>query len=409
MTKRSGPLSGIKILEFAGIGPAPFCGMLLSDLGADVVRIDRKGGQDYDKYSVTTRGRRSVAIDLKNPSGVEACLKLIEQAEGLIEGYRPGVMERLGLGPETAFTRNPKLVYGRMTGWGQTGPLARTAGHDINYIAITGALNAIGYKDKPGIPLNLIGDYGGGALYLAFGLLAGIIHARETGQGQVVDAAMSDGTISMLAIFFGNIAAGSWKNERYANIIDGGSHFYNVYQCADDQWISLASIEPQFYKLLLEKTGITDPAFQNQHDKEQWPALREKLARVPREIADTDARLQKTLELLLPLYSYDVDAAGMEMAECDARALEETWNDMVRLQEEGVYPAAFERIREPVLMLHGAADPHPGKMVRRTLQHYLPQLEYREWEKCGHFPWLEKEARDEFFAILGDWIERRFI
>jgi len=282
MTKRFGPLSGIKILEFAGIGPAPFCGMLLSDLGADVVRIDRKNNQDYDRYAVTTRGRRSVAVDLKNPAGVEICLKLIEQAEGLIEGFRPGVMERLGLGPEVAHERNPKLVYGRMTGWGQTGPLAKTAGHDINYIAITGALNAIGYRDKPSIPLNLIGDYGGGALYLAFGLLAGIIHARATGQGQIVDSAMSDGTISLLGIFFGNLAAGSWQNERHVNIIDGGSHFYNVYQCADDKWISLAAIEPQFYKLLLEKTGITDPAFQAQHDKTQWPALHDKLAGIIR-------------------------------------------------------------------------------------------------------------------------------
>jgi alpha-methylacyl-CoA racemase len=282
MKRRSGPLSEIKILEFAGIGPAPFCGMLLSDLGADVVRIDRKGGPDYDKFAVTTRGRRSIAIDLKKPAGVEAVLKLAEQAEGLIEGFRPGVMERLGLGPEAALRRNPRLVYGRMTGWGQTGPLARTAGHDINYIAITGALNAIGDDDRPAIPLNLIGDYGGGALYLAFGLLAGILHARNTGQGQVVDSAMSDGTISLLSIFYGNLAAGTWTTQRHANIIDGGSHFYNIYQCADDRWISLAAIEPQFYKLLLEQTGITDIAFRNQHEQAQWPELRAKLAEVIR-------------------------------------------------------------------------------------------------------------------------------
>ena len=290
MTERSGPLAGIKIIEFAGIGPAPFCGMLLADLGADVVRIDRKGGHDYDRYAVTTRGRRSVAIDLKNPAGVGTCLKLIEQAEGLIEGFRPGVMERLGLGPEVALKRNPRLVYGRMTGWGQSGPLAKTAGHDINYIAITGALNAIGGSDQPSIPLNLIGDYGGGALYLAFGLLAGILHARATGQGQVVDSAMSDGTISLLSIFHGNLAAGTWTTQRHANIIDGGSHFYNVYQCADGRWLSLAAIEPQFYKLLLEKTGITDPAFQDQHDQTQWPALREKLAAVIRGKTSTEWR-----------------------------------------------------------------------------------------------------------------------
>jgi alpha-methylacyl-CoA racemase len=282
MTKRSGPLSGLKIIEFAGIGPAPFCGMLLSDMGADVVRVDRKHGQEYSKYDVTTRGRRSVAFDLKNPAGVDACLTLIERAEALIEGFRPGVMERLGLGPEVALQRNPKLVYGRMTGWGQSGPLAKTAGHDINYIAMTGALNAIGYEDKPSIPLNLIGDYGGGALYLAFGLLAGILRARETGEGQVVDCAMSDGTLSLLSIFYGNLAAGTWTTQRHANIIDGGAHFYNVYQCADGKWISLAAIEPQFYQLLLEKTGITDPAFQKQMDKTQWPALRAKLAAVIR-------------------------------------------------------------------------------------------------------------------------------
>jgi len=278
MTKRSGPLAGIRILEFAGIGPAPFCGMLLSDLGADVVRIDRKNGQQYDQYAVTTRGRRSVSIDLKNPAGVAAVLKLTEQAEALLEGFRPGVMERLGLGPEQVLQRNPKIVYGRMTGWGQSGPLAKSAGHDINYIAITGALNAIGSGEKPEIPLNLIGDYGGGALYLAFGLLAGILHARSTGQGQVVDAAMLDGTISLLSIFYGNLAAGTWLNQRHVNIIDGGSHFYNVYQCADDKWISVAAIEPQFYALLLEKAGITDPDFQEQLDQSRWPELRDKLA-----------------------------------------------------------------------------------------------------------------------------------
>lgn len=188
-----GPLSGLKIVEFAGIGPGPFCGMLLSDLGADVVRIDRKGQGRGSPADVTARGRRSVALDLKNPAAIETCLKLLEQADGLIEGFRPGVMERLGLGPDVALARNPKLVYGRMTGWGQTGPYAKAAGHDMNYIAITGALAAIGTTDKPVPPLNLVGDFGGGALYLAFGLLAGVIHARQTGRGQVIDCAMSDG------------------------------------------------------------------------------------------------------------------------------------------------------------------------------------------------------------------------
>lgn len=278
MTSATGPLTGMKIIEFAGIGPAPFCGMLLSDLGADIVRIDRKDGTDYNKYDVTFRGRRSVAMDLKNSAAIEACLKLAERADAVIEGFRPGVMERLRLGPKTVLERNPKLVYGRMTGWGQTGPYAEAAGHDINYIALTGALHAIGSPDRPSIPLNLVGDYGGGALYLAFGLLAGIIHARETGEGQVIDCAMTDGTISLLSIFYGNLAAGSWVNRRHVNIIDGGSHFYNVYQCSDDKWIAIASIEPKFYSLLLEKTGITDPAFQKQLERERWPELRDKLA-----------------------------------------------------------------------------------------------------------------------------------
>ncbi|WP_374470489.1 CaiB/BaiF CoA transferase family protein [Phenylobacterium sp.] len=275
-----GPLSGVKIVEFAGIGPGPFCGMLLSDLGADVVRIDRKGGRGGAPSDITARGRRSVALDLKTPAAVETCLKLMEQADGIIEGFRPGVMERLGLGPDVALARNPKLVYGRMTGWGQTGPYAQAAGHDMNYIAITGALHAIGTKDKPVPPLNLVGDFGGGALYLAFGLLAGIVHARATGKGQVVDCAMSDGAASLMAMFYGFKASGMWQDERRANMLDGGAHFYDTYQCADGKWVSIGSIEPQFYALLLEKTGISDPDFQAQMDRRAWPALHDKLAAV---------------------------------------------------------------------------------------------------------------------------------
>ncbi|THD77593.1 MAG: CoA transferase [Phenylobacterium sp.] len=278
---RQGPLTSLKIVEFAGIGPGPFCGMLLSDLGADVVRIDRKGGRGGAPSDVTARGRRSVALDLKSPAAVEACLKLMDEADAILEGFRPGVMERLGLGPEVALKRNPRLVYGRMTGWGQTGPYARAAGHDMNYIAITGALAAIGTEDKPVPPLNLVGDFGGGALYLAFGLLAGVVHARQSGQGQVIDCAMSDGAASLMAMFYGFKASGMWKDgERRANMLDGGAHFYDTYQCADGRWISIGSIEPQFYALLLEKTGITDPDFQRQHDRAAWPQLREKLAAV---------------------------------------------------------------------------------------------------------------------------------
>ena len=275
-----GPLSGLKIVEFAGIGPGPFCGMLLSDLGADVVRIDRKGVGRASKTDVTARGRRSVAMDLKSPDAVEACLTLFEKADVVFEGFRPGVMERLGLGPDVALARNPKLVFGRMTGWGQTGPYAQAAGHDQNYIAITGALHAIGTADKPIPPLNLVGDFGGGALYLAFGLLAGVIHARATGQGQVIDCAMSDGAASLMAMFYGMKAAGMWTDDRRSNLLDGGAHFYDTYQCSDGKWISIGSIEPQFYALLLEKTGISDPDFKSQMDRSLWPTLHDRLARI---------------------------------------------------------------------------------------------------------------------------------
>lgn len=278
----SGPLSGVRIVEFAGIGPGPFCGMLLSDLGADVVRIDRAGsGGSPNPRDVTGRGRRSIALNLKDPGDVELALKLIERADGLIEGFRPGVMERLGLGPDTALERNPKLVYGRMTGWGQHGTLAHAAGHDLNYIALTGALGAMGRKgERPYPPLNLIGDYGGGALYLAFGLCAGIIHARETGEGQVIDCAMTDGAASLAAMFFGMRASGIWSDKREDNLLDGGAHFYDVYECSDGLYVSIGAIEPQFYALLLEKAGLSDPEFKAQMDRSKWPSLKQKLADV---------------------------------------------------------------------------------------------------------------------------------
>jgi alpha-methylacyl-CoA racemase len=273
-----GPLKGIKVVELAGIGPGPFCGMLLSDMGADVIRIDRKGGRGGSKFDITSRGRRSIAVDLKKPEGVEAVLKLIEQADMLQEGYRPGVMERLGLGPEVCLKRNPKLVYGRMTGWGQTGPLAQAAGHDINYISLTGALHAIGPKDgKPVPPLNLVGDFGGGALYLAMGMLAALVEAQRSGKGQVVDAAMTDGSASLMAMFYGFMGSGMWKDEKASNLLDGGAHFYDTYETSDGKWISIGSIEPQFYALLREKAGLADDAFDAQMDGAQWPALKEKL------------------------------------------------------------------------------------------------------------------------------------
>jgi alpha-methylacyl-CoA racemase len=254
--------------------------MLLSDLGADVVRIDRKGQGRGSPADITARGRRSVGLDLKNPASIETCLRLFETADVVFEGFRPGVMERLGLGPDVALKRNPKLVYGRMTGWGQFGPYAQAAGHDMNYIAITGALHAIGTEDKPIPPLNLVGDFGGGALYLAFGILAGVIKARETGEGQVIDCAMSDGAASLMAMFYGFKASGAWTESRRSNLLDGGAHFYDTYQCSDGKWVSIGSIEPQFYALLLEKTGISDPAFKAQMDRGAWPDLKAKLAAV---------------------------------------------------------------------------------------------------------------------------------
>ena len=273
----TGPLVGVKILEFSGIGPGPFCGMLLSDMGADVLRIDRKDGDRGEKTHVTRRGRKSVALDLKKPEARDACLRLIERADALYEGFRPGVMERLGLGPEIALRRNPKLVYGRMTGWGQDGPLSQAAGHDINYIALTGALYAIGTAERPVPPLNLVGDFGGGALYLVVGLLAALLHARTTGQGQVVDSAMTDGAASLMAAFYGHMVGNRWTNQRASNGVDGGAPYYGVYKCLDGEWIALGSIEPQFFAILLEKLGITDFPHARQRDPSHWPDLRARL------------------------------------------------------------------------------------------------------------------------------------
>ena len=276
-----GPLAGIRIVEFAGIGPGPFAAMLFADMGADVIRIDRKGGRAPSQMEIYLRGRKTVALDLKKPEAVEAALKLIEKADALIEGFRPGVMERLGLGPEVCLKRNAKLVYGRMTGWGQTGPLANAAGHDINYIALSGALHAMGNNgQKPVPPLNLVGDFGGGALYLAFGIACGIIEAKNSGKGQVVDAAMTDGAASLMTMFYGMSASGFWQDQRGSNMLDSGAHFYDTYETKDGKFVAIGSIEPQFYKELMEKTGITDPAFTAQMDRSAWPALKEKLAAV---------------------------------------------------------------------------------------------------------------------------------
>ncbi len=303
-----GPLKGIRLVEFAGLGPGPFAAMLFSDMGADVVRIDRKGGRSPHRADVTYRGRRAVAFDLKRPEAVATALRLVGKADGLIEGFRPGVMERLGLGPDVCLEHNPRLVYGRMTGWGQSGPLADAAGHDINFIALSGALHAIGERGgAPVPPLNLIGDFGGGALYLSFGMVCAMLEARATGKGQVVDAAMSDGTASLMALFYGLKAMGLWRDERGGNLLDGGAHFYGTYETKDGKWIALGSIEPQFYKQLLERTGIADPAFGAQMDPSAWPMLKAKLAEVfkTRTRAEWDAVFAGSDACYAPVLSMD--------------------------------------------------------------------------------------------------------
>jgi alpha-methylacyl-CoA racemase len=276
---RSGPLTGLKIVEFAAIGPAPFAGQLLADLGADIIRIDR-AERAGDAPGVLSRGRRSVALDLKNPASVETCLALLERADALIEGFRPGVMERLGLGPAVALARNPALIYARMTGWGQTGPLAHAAGHDINYISLSGVLHSIGTLDAPVVPLNLAGDFGGGSLYLGLGILAGVLNARATGQGQVVDCSMVEGSASLMAMFYELHADGRW-GDRAGNLLDGGAPFYGPFRCADGKWVSIGSLEPQFYALLLDKLGLRDdPGMASQNDRAQWPLMRRTIAAV---------------------------------------------------------------------------------------------------------------------------------
>src|SRR5688572_23854561 len=276
-----GPLAGLRVIELASIGPGPMCAMLLADQGADVVRIDRVEpsglGVALDpKFDVTARSRRSVALDLKQRAGCEAALRLIERADVSIEGWRPGVAERLGLGPEDCLRRNPKLVYGRMTGFGQTGPLAQAAGHDINYIALTGALHAIGPAGgKPVPPLNLIGDYGGGALYLAFGLMAGLYERQRSGQGQVVDAAMVDGASSLMSIFHGLLASGRWDADtRSANLLDGGAPFYDTYATADGKYLSVGCLEPKFFAEFAQRIGLDESFVTRQYDRRAWPEMR---------------------------------------------------------------------------------------------------------------------------------------
>ena len=305
----NGPLDGIRLIEMEAIGPVPLCGMLLSSLGAQIVRVVRPAGNsawaDLGEAALL-RGRTLVTLDLKTEAGKEAVLDLVALADGIIEGARPGVMERLGLGPDVCLARNPRLAYGRMTGWGQTGQLSRTAGHDINYIAMTGALHAFGDKNQPPIaPLNLLGDYAGGTMFLALGMVSAILRARISGRGQVVDAAMVDGVANLLSLYHAWLATGSWRDERGSNLFDGAAPFYRCYICEDGGAVAVGALEPQFFALLLDGLGIARDRF-DQNDRTQWPAMQAKFERIfasapraewERRFAGTDACVSPVLSM----------------------------------------------------------------------------------------------------------------
>ena len=341
----SGPLSGMRVLELAGIGPGPFCAMLLADMGADVLRLDRIEPADLGlplepRYDVLSRGRRSIALDLKRAGAIEMVLSLAEKADVLIEGFRPGVAERLGLSPEACFARNPRLVYGRVTGWGQHGPLAHAPGHDINYIALCGALHAIGAGEgAPVPPLNLVGDYGGGAMYLAFGILCALVERHSSGRGQVIDAAMSDGAASLMTIFYARMAAGRWHDERASNAIDGGSPWYGVYETADGKYISIGAIEGRFYARLLDLLGLDSAFLPQQHDRARWGELRARLC---------DAFRRKTRDAWCELLQ------GEEV--CFAPVLS--------LAEAPAHP--HNRARATFIERDGVTQPAPAPRVART-------------------------------------------
>ena len=277
-----GPLQGLKIIELAGLGPAPFCGMLFADMGAEIISVERSSKlNEADLTDCSRRGKYSISLNLKNPEGVEIFLKLVEGADAVFEGFRPGVVEKLGVGPEDCLARNPKLIYGRMTGWGQSGPLSQAAGHDINYISLTGALHAIGRQnEKPVLPLNLVGDFGGGGMFLAFGMVCALLEAQKSGKGQVIDAAMTDGSALLMAMFNSLHAEGRWTTTRGSNLLDSGAHFYDVYETSDGKYISIGSLEPQFYELLIKHAMLDPVHFKDQLDVTKWPDHKNKLETV---------------------------------------------------------------------------------------------------------------------------------
>ena len=305
----TGPLDGVRVVMMGGFGPAPFCGMLLADLGADVVRVDRVGEVDGERPidALLRRSQRSIALDLKDPAARDVVYALGERADAFVEVYRPGVAERLGVGPDDLLARNPALVYARMTGWGQDGPYARMAGHDINYLALSGALGAIGTADTPVPPLNLLGDYGGGGMLLAVGLLSGILEARRSGEGQVIDVSMFDAAASLMTVFYGMLADGRWEDRRQANVVDGAAHYYRTYETADGKHMAVGALEPRFWAELLERVGLDAGDLPAQLDRDGWPVARERLAAVFRTrtrdqwcalLEGTDACVAPVLSLL---------------------------------------------------------------------------------------------------------------
>ncbi len=340
-----GPLAGVKIVELAGIGPGPFAGMLLSDMGADVIRIDRAAQVNpaqFDKVNLEPlyRGRRSIGVDLKNPEGRELVLRLVENADALFEGYRPGVTERLGLAPDDCLGRNPKLVYARMTGWGQEGPMAQAAGHDINYIALAGALAHFGRAEsKPTPPINLVGDFGGGGMFMAFGLVCGILEAKTSGQGQVIDVAMVDGTATLMSMIWGLKQIGAWKEEHGTNVLDTGAPFYDTYETKDGKYVSLGSLEPQFYAELLARTGLDAEELPAQMDASGWDTLRTRF---------TDLFLTKTRA------EWDELLLGTDACYAPVLTMSEATND------------AHIKARNTIIERDGVPQPAPAPRFSRT-------------------------------------------
>ena len=376
-----GPLNGIKIVELGGIGPGPMCAMLLADLGATVLRIDRTADVDLGtkrelRYSLVLRNRDAIALDLKQPAAVEMVLRLIDTADALIDPFRPGVIERLGLGPDVCLARNPRLVIGRMTGWGQTGPMAKAAGHDLNYIALSGVLHAIGREGQPpSPPLNLVGDYGGGALYLALGLVSALLEARQSGHGQVVDAAMSEGAASLATLFYGMHASGDWDARRGTNSLDSGAPYYDSYRCADAKWLSVASIEERFYVELLEKLGIDAATVPDRSDRAQWPALRKVLgARIAgRTRDDWMSVFDGSDACVAPVLDFD-EAPRHPHARARGSFIE---------VDGIVQPAPAPRFSRTVPDTPRPPQPAHNRDVRSALRAWLPPDEVAQWQARG--------------------------